>query len=199
MKCPVCRKEAGHYKVEGIEPGSFKREPYPLYQKGYPDEKEYVSERCLDCYDKGERAMVNVVTDIEKLRKPTAPAIPDDNLPQLAKTLFTVMKETNGRGLSANQIGWGLSVFVMKQDRYSPICIVNPVLTRKKGQQKRNEGCLSLPGVQVTVTRPQIVKVKGYNQYWVPVTYSFRGIEAACVCHEMDHLVGRLITDYEEK
>ena len=138
---------------------------------------------------------MNIVTDIQQLRKPTVPATEADDVALVADQLFGAMKEANGRGLAANQIGLGLSVFVMKRDQYTPICIVNPELVRKKGQQKRNERCLSLPGISRVMNRPQIVKVKAHNQYWQPVTYSFRGIEAACVCHEMDHLVGRLIID----
>jgi len=141
---------------------------------------------------------MDIETNIERLRKPTVPATEGDDIKLCAAKLFLHLKRANARGVAANQIGFDLSIFVMNQSKYTPICIVNPTLTRKKGQQKRKETCLSLPGVKVEVTRPQTVKVKGYNQYWMPVTYTFSGIEAACVCHEMDHLVGKLIVDYQE-
>lgn len=215
MKCPVCYRETGYYKQEGVEPGTMERRPYPLYQRSYPGKPEYISGRCLECYEKAEGVKVmKIVADSQKLvkivmeaseagrkmlRTPCRDAMPEDNLPQLAEQMFATMKEANGLGLAANQLGFDVSMFVMKRDQYTPICIVNPYLKRKKGQQKRNETCLSLPGIEVVVNRPQIVKVKGYNQYWYPVTYSFRGIEAACVCHEMDHLIGKLIIDYKEE
>lgn len=142
---------------------------------------------------------MEIVRELAKLRKPTVPATKDGNLTELANEMFDTMKGAGGIGLAANQVGLNISVFVMRRDAYTPIFIANPYLTREKGQQKSREVCLSLPGIQVVMERPKIVKVKGLNQYWQPVTYSFRGLEAACVCHEMDHLIGKLIIDYKEE
>ena len=61
------------------------------------------------------------------------------------------------------------------------------------------ETCLSLPGKKITVRRPYQVKVKGLNRYLKPVKYQFGGQFARIACHEIDHLDGKLIIDYEVK
>lgn len=118
-------------------------------------------------------------------------------LNETASILFSEMKEHNGQGLAANQLGLDLRMFVIKRSKYSPICIVNPEITREKGHQSANEGCLSLPGVIINVKRPLEIRVKGFNQYFRQVIYKFIGIEARRACHEIDHLNGKLIIDYE--
>ena len=140
---------------------------------------------------------MNIVTDQEKLKKQTCPVNPVNPVSKIAAELFKTMKEYNGQGLAANQIGYDLQIFVMKRENYSPICLVNPVITSRKGNQRGPEGCLSIPGITKMVTRPYKIRVKGFNQYFVPVSYSFTGIESRRACHEIDHLNGKLIIDYE--
>lgn len=145
---------------------------------------------------------MNIITNQEKLRKPLLPydvreSINIRLLCETANLLLLEMKNNNGQGLAANQLGLDIKMFVMKRERYSPICLVNPIITKQLRSQKGIEGCLSVPGVQKLVTRPYKVKVKGYNQYLTPVSYSFTDIEARRACHEIDHLNGKLIIDYE--
>lgn len=139
---------------------------------------------------------MEIVTDIERLRKPAEWVKQDDPVLEVAAELFEVMREHNGMGLSANQLGYDLRMFVMELRQHTRICVVNPVITKTKGGYKGDEGCLSLPGVFIQVKRPMKVRVKGVNQYFKPVNYKFTGIEARQACHEIDHLIGKLITDY---
>lgn len=143
---------------------------------------------------------MDIVTDIEKLRKPTewVEKPIDVELVEIADVLLTEMVAHNAQGLAANQLGYDLRMFVMQLRQYTPICIVNPVITKTTGSYETNEVCLSLPGVVVRVKRPAEVRVKGVNRYFKPVNYRFRGIEARRACHEIDHLIGKLITDYLE-
>lgn len=101
-------------------------------------------------------------------------------------------------GLSANQLGYNKRIFVMRLDPLPPICMVNPMITKARGSQIGNERCLSVPGKSVKVKRPYQITVKGLNQYLRPVKYKMRGLNARIVCHEVDHLNGKLIIDYEE-
>lgn len=137
-----------------------------------------------------------IVTDIAVLRVPCIPATEQDDVLQLSEYLFSKMVEFRGQGLAANQVGGNIRVIVMQVAGRPPVCIVNPVIVKMKGWQKANEGCLSLPGRLVMVKRPAMVRVAGFNQYWQPVRYRFQGIEARRACHEIDHLNGKLITDY---
>lgn len=142
---------------------------------------------------------MEIVTDIEKLRKPTDFVERDIPIHQVAKTLFDEMAEHNAQGLAANQVGMDLRMFVMKMNQRTPICVVNPLFIKTKGICRSNETCLSLPGQIVRVPRPERIRLKGYNQYWKPVSYTFTGIEARRACHEIDHLDGKLIIDYREE
>ena len=140
--------------------------------------------------------MERIVTDISELRKLPEVASSGNDVQGLANRLFSAMEEWGGQGLAANQIGISRRIFVLLLQNATPICIVNPTITKQKGSQESNEGCLSLPGVIVRVKRPHRVRVKGFNQYWVPVNYKFEGIDARRACHEIDHLDGKLIIDY---
>lgn len=140
-----------------------------------------------------------IVTDIDALSRPCLLATVQDDVEQLASSMFDLMTEGHAQGLAANQVGASVRVIVMRVAGRSPVCIVNPRIVKTKGWQKANEGCLSLPGRLVMVRRPAMVKVTGWNQYWQPVRYRFQGIEARRACHEIDHLNGRLIIDYAQQ
>lgn len=143
---------------------------------------------------------VEIVTDIERLRKPAelVRQVKDDftAVVEVADVLLTEMIQHNAQALAANQLGYDLRMFVMKLREYTPICIVNPEIVKTRGWYESNEACLSLPGVVVRVKRPMEVRVKGFNKYFRPVNYRLKGIEARRACHEIDHLNGKLITDY---
>lgn len=146
---------------------------------------------------------MKIVTDIRRLHKPTKPVEGGEDIDEIVDTLLSVLvgyEEGNVRaaGLSANQLGYDRSIFVMKMDPLPPICVVNPVITKAKGSQIRNEGCLSVPGKTIKVKRPYQVTIKGLNRYLRPAKYKLRGFQARVVCHEVDHLNGKLIIDYEE-
>ena len=145
-----------------------------------------------------------IVTDPELLRLPTVKVNPERDLAALdvlVGNLFQVMaqrqRQRQGLGLSANQIGSKLRVCVLAMAPDSPICLVNPVLHKVKGSQTAEEGCLSLPGVIMRTRRPAEVVVVALNQYLHLVKYRFRNLRAVTLCHELDHLDGRLIIDQE--
>lgn len=143
---------------------------------------------------------MEIITDVKKLREPTKLIeAPNDftEFVELADLLLSEMVAHNAQGLASNQLGYDKRIFVMSLNQGMPICIINPVIVKTRGNYESNEGCLSLPGVIVRVKRPYEVRVKGVNKYFRPVNYRFKGIEARRACHEIDHLDGRLITDYQ--
>lgn len=140
-----------------------------------------------------------IVFNLEQLRKPTSFVEPETDIKEIVASLFKEMKEFKAFGLAANQLGYNLRIFVMTRpsnDPLPPICIVNPIITREKGTQKREEYCLCLPGVSRVIKRPESITIKGRNQYFKPVEYKFTGKQAIIACHEVDHLCGKLIIDY---
>lgn len=142
---------------------------------------------------------MEIVTDQDYLHKPTALVTEGDDISSIVESLFTELKEHDGLGLSANQLGYSARICVMKYDPYPPLCLVNPKITKRKGTQEKDEGCFCLPWeVRVIIERPYEVVVKGYNQYFKRVRYRFKGLQARIACHEIDHLNGILITDRVE-
>ncbi len=142
---------------------------------------------------------MNIVTSERLLRKPTKPVKETDDIEQVVEDLFRELKERDTLGLAANQLGYSCRVLVMSMEPMPPICIVNPQVTKQKGSQLGTEYCLSVPEEKAVIKRPYVVVVRGVNQYFRPVRYRMRGQQARVACHEVDHLLGKLITDHEEK
>jgi peptide deformylase len=118
-------------------------------------------------------------------------------LNKLAFDMIETMKANNGIGLSAPQIGISQRIIVLDAGR--DYVMFNPEIIKKQGEQINEEGCLSLPDIKVKVKRPKMIKVKYYDHLFQEKTTKFRGIDAAVVCHEIDHLDGKLIIDYLPK
>jgi len=137
-------------------------------------------------------------TDLWVLRQKSRPVAAGDRPAELADILFRVLKKYRAQGLAAVQVGRRLRLFVMCNEPGTPVCLVNPLITKSKGCVVAVEGCLSLPGIEVPVPRPRRITLEGLNQYLKPVRYRFEGIKARRACHELDHLNGKLITDYQE-
>lgn len=131
----------------------------------------------------------------------------EDNPAELADLMFRVMKEHRAQGLSAVQVGRRLRMFVLLDEPGAPLCLVNPFITKSKGSIVAVEGCLSIPApegtrdpyLRVPVPRPKRITIEGLNQYMKPVRYRFVGALARRACHELDHMDGKLITDYQEE
>ena len=100
-----------------------------------------------------------------------------------------IMKENNGIGLAAPQIGVPYQWFI---DRFRRLYI-NPVILKGKQIAEFSEGCLSLPGHTHQTARHKIVMVEYTEENGNRITKSFTNMIAVIVQHEYDHLQGRLI------
>ena len=99
-------------------------------------------------------------------------------------------------GLSAPQIGISKRVIIYRLRDQPARVVLNPVLTKPRGEQIGPEGCLSLPAdVQVDVRRAESVLLHGYTLHGRRIKYRVSGLEARVVQHEVDHLNGVLIID----
>ena len=115
------------------------------------------------------------------------------------------LAESNGVGLAAPQVGvLRRAVIVLEtnvpdeKDEYM-IELINPVITMREGEQCGREGCLSLPGRQAVVTRPRKVTVQYQNRDGVHCEKTVEGLFARAVCHELDHLDGKLYIDVMDR
>lgn len=121
----------------------------------------------------------------------------NDRLFELLDDMKETMYHSGGVGLAGPQVGVLKRVVVMdvSEDRNEFIELINPVITYEEGEQKGNEGCLSLPGLYGVVTRPNVVKVKAQNRDGKWCLYKGEALKARCFCHEIDHLDGILYKD----
>lgn len=109
--------------------------------------------------------------------------------------MLFIMRRFNGIGLAAPQIGISRNLIVADLGN-NPICLANPMLLKIQGSDKMEEGCLSIPGAKVFVDRPAEVIVGGVNKKGKSVVIETGGLLARVLQHEIDHLEGKLITDY---
>ncbi len=129
------------------------------------------------------------------LRKKTRPVQNvDDEIRKLINFMVTAMYENQGAGLAANQIGLDLSIAVLDAGQGLKI-LINPKITKSSGESVEEEGCLSFPGVFFRIRRPQYVEIEALDRFGQPQKIKARDLEARTVCHEIDHLDGRLIID----
>ncbi len=118
---------------------------------------------------------------------------------ELVKAMRQFMRRADGIGLSANQIGLNLNVFVAQVDNKF-YAIFNPKLVQiSKESEEFDEGCLSVPGVYGMVARPSRVTLTGFNQAGKPVKIKAWGLLARVFQHEFGHLNGGLFTDIAKK
>ena len=115
----------------------------------------------------------------------------------LIDDMLETMYEENGVGLAAPQVGI-LKRIVVIDIGDGPYVLINPVIELKEGSQTGYEGCLSLPGKAGTVTRPNYVKARAFDENMEE--YEIEGTElmARAICHELDHLDGHMYTEIVE-
>ncbi len=113
----------------------------------------------------------------------------------LIDDMLETMYDADGVGLAAPQVGVLKRIVVIDVDYENPYVLINPVIVEKDGEQTGDEGCLSLPGMVATVTRPNHVICKCLNENMEEVTIEGEGLLARAICHELDHLEGILYKD----
>ena len=122
----------------------------------------------------------------------------DLRLAILLKDMADTMYRAEGVGLAAPQVGVLRRVVVIDVGE-GLIEMVNPVITSRDGSQCGREGCLSLPGRQAVVTRPNVVTVQYQDRKGEHKELTAEGFLARAVCHELDHLDGTLYIDVMDR
>ncbi len=134
------------------------------------------------------------------LHAPSAPVKEiDGSLAALVKDMVETMYAAPGIGLAAPQIGVPLRVIVIDlsvgEEKGALITVVNPELVEREGEQRHEEGCLSVPGFGGTPVRPARVVVKGLDLEGQERVYTATDLLARAFCHEIDHIDGLLFVD----
>lgn len=117
----------------------------------------------------------------------------------LLRDMADTMYDADGVGLAGPQVGILRRVVVIDvQDEHGLIELINPVILSAEGEQAGGEGCLSAPGRSGYVVRPQKVTVRAQNRHGKFFELTGEGLLARALCHEIDHLDGKLYIDVEE-
>jgi peptide deformylase len=87
-------------------------------------------------------------------------------------------------------------VIDISEEHNDPLCLINPEILEREGEEQMEEGCLSVPGIYEKVTRAERVKVRALNRAGEPFELDVDGLLAVCIQHEIDHLDGKLFVDY---
>lgn len=136
----------------------------------------------------GDPCLNKVCKKVEEVNERTLTLIDD---------MLDTMYEADGVGLAAPQVGV-LKRIVVIDVGDGPIVMINPEILETSGSQTGSEGCLSVPGKAGTVTRPNYVKAKAYDEEMNEYTIEGEELLARAICHELAHLDGHLYTELVE-
>ncbi len=121
-------------------------------------------------------------------------------LEKLAKSMIETMYSAPGIGLAANQVGINIRLATVDlsvgEDQSQLISICNPEIVSSEGEQKSEEGCLSIPEFTETIVRPRKMVVRGVDLHGEPIEITAEGLLARCLSHEVDHLNGLFFIDH---
>ncbi|RMD45980.1 MAG: peptide deformylase [Aquificota bacterium] len=132
----------------------------------------------------------------------------DEKLKELVDIMFKRMYEEEGVGLAANQIGIPYQILVLDtgvkkyeaqeemEEEPVKMALINPKIIEKEGQVESTEGCLSFPGVQITIPRAEKVKVIAKDIEGKDIELDTDGFLAIVLQHEIDHLNGIPFINY---
>ena len=120
-----------------------------------------------------------------------------ERIHELINDMLETMYEADGVGLAAPQVGI-LKRIVTLDVGEGPIVLINPEILETSGSQTGNEVCLSVPDKFGIVTRPDYAKVKAVNEDMEEFVLEGTGLLARAICHECDHLDGRLYVELVE-
>lgn len=118
----------------------------------------------------------------------------DSLLKSEVEEMFKVMKESQGIGLAANQVGIDKKIFIMHcHQEKEPYIFINPFIKEySEEKQIYQEGCLSFPKLYIDIERKNNVQLEWKDIEGNIKQESFKDLEAICIQHELDHLDGIL-------
>ena len=135
----------------------------------------------------------------------------DARLGELLDDMKETLEKAQGYGLAGPQVGVMRRVFISVDERDLPedgevpencetkfLEFINPEIIAEEGEVMQYEGCLSFPGHNAAIKRPEKVTVRAFDRSGKPFTLTGEGMLARCICHETNHLDGVTIMDLAE-
>jgi peptide deformylase len=134
-----------------------------------------------------------------RLRRKANP-VPEvtDDIRRLVDDMAETMYQAPGIGLAAIQVNeaWRIVVIDISETRNQLRVFINPEILSREGEQEREEGCLSVPGIYEPVIRAHRIRVRALDRDGQPFEFDAEGMLATCIQHEIDHLDGKVFVDY---
>lgn len=133
---------------------------------------------------------------LHTIAKPVAAV--DGRIRQLVDDMAQTMYAAPGIGLAATQVDVHERVIVIdiSETHDQLLVLINPEIIRAEGTEEREEGCLSVPGINDRVTRAERITVRALDRDGKSFTLDADGLLAVCIQHEMDHLQGKVFVEY---
>jgi len=145
-------------------------------------------------------AILNILEFPDSRLRTVAKAVEhfDEQLKKLARDMTETMYTAHGIGLAATQVNVHKRLLVLdvSENQDQPRVYINPQLISQSGEQNCEEGCLSVPGIYAGVTRAENIVVRAQDVDGNFFEEQHEGLQAVCIQHEMDHLLGKLFVDY---
>jgi peptide deformylase len=122
----------------------------------------------------------------------------DAQIQRIVDDMFETMYAAPGIGLAAIQVDIPLRIVVIdvSEANDAPLCLINPQILERRGEEQMDEGCLSVPGFYESVIRAEQVRARALNRDGESFELETDGLLAVCIQHEIDHLDGKLFVDY---
>ena len=132
---------------------------------------------------------------MRKVSRPVEEITP--RITRLIDDMIDTMRAAGGCGLAAVQVGVLRRIAVIEVEEGKVYELINPKIVAFAGEQNEQEGCLSFPGNYGITKRPKAVTVRATDRHGKE--YELRGTDllARAICHECDHLDGKLFTDVQ--
>lgn len=146
--------------------------------------------------------ILNITKLGEEVLRQVAQPVPEvnDEIRQLAQDMFETMIEADGVGLAAPQIGKSIRMFVVIADDEVRRVFINPQIIKTSEERcDYDEGCLSIPQIYETISRPKCVTVQATNENGKNFILEADGFLARIIQHEYDHLDGIMYIDRGDK
>lgn len=132
----------------------------------------------------------------KKSREVSNEEISEEKIQTLIDDMIETMHRYNGVGLAAVQVGILKRIVVIDlYDDHGPIVLINPIITKTKGEQEVDEGCLSFPNEFAKVIRPAEVVAEYTDRNGKRMKIKAKDLLAQAIAHELDHLEGELFIE----
>ena len=142
-------------------------------------------------------AILNIRKEDDEILRKTSREV-EEITPRIIRLLDDMrdtLHKANGCGLAAVQVGVLRRIVIIETEPGKTYELINPVIISKEGSQEELEGCLSLPGKWGVTERPALVTVRATDRHGKEFTLTGDDLLARAICHELDHLDGKLFTD----